>query len=282
MTMPTWQELSITEREREYSPSSMIGGDLRATLEQYRADSIACKRKFPPVTFAYGAHPDEQLDLYLPTTRPKADMPVHVFIHGGYWQELGRADSSFMAAPLLAQGCAVAIIDYTLAPHASLDVIVDQCTRAVLWCSEQIPVWGNRLILSGSSAGAHLAAMVLTRVDVVHSAVLLSGIYDLTPLIGTYINDVVGINHEQAIRLSPVWMAPVRPMSLIVCDGGIETGEFHAQSDAFAHAWADLGCDLTRVTVLERNHFDLPYDLGDPSTTLGKLVVDQSQLRSKR
>ncbi|MFN0180491.1 MAG: alpha/beta hydrolase [Gemmatimonadales bacterium] len=275
MTAP-WQTWSLAEREREYSPSSVIGGDLTDLLNGYRTASLDCKRRFPPVAYAYGSHPDEWLDLYRPATSPPDGLTLHVFIHGGYWQELSRAESSFMAAPLLERGAAVAVIDYTLAPRASLDVIVDQCVRAVTWCSQQSAAWGtraDRLIISGSSAGAHLAAMVLTRVTTVTGAVLLSGIYDLAPLIGTYINDAVGITPDQAERLSPILRAPVRPVPLIVADGAIETAAFHAQGDAFASAWATHGCPVTRLTIPGRNHFDVPYDLGDPASTLGRAVV---------
>ena len=200
----------------------MIGGDPSAFIEQYRVRSAECRLRYPPIAYDYGSGPDERLDLYLPATPAPSGKILHVYLHGGYWQELSRHESSFMAVPLLDRGRAVAVVDYTLAPRASLGAIVDQCVRAVTWCSEQAPGWGAgaaRLVLSGSSAGAHLAAMVLSRVGVVDAAVLLSGVYDLTPLIGTYINEAVRITPEQAATLSPLRLRPIRPVPLIVADG---------------------------------------------------------------
>src|SRR2546422_11547660 len=43
---------------------------------------------------AYGAHPGEMLDVFPARGAPA---PVHVFVHGGYWQRLDKSDSSFAA-----------------------------------------------------------------------------------------------------------------------------------------------------------------------------------------
>jgi arylformamidase len=270
-----WALMSLVDREREYSPSSMIGGDLTEVLAGYRNDSAALRQKFPPSTSSYGDGNDELIDIY----RPRVQVPdpvLHVYLHGGYWQQLSRHESSFFAEPLLTSGHWVAVPDYTLAPHASLEQIVDQCVRAVGWCADQIDaerIAPRRLVLSGCSAGAHLGAMVLTREARADAAVLLSGVYELAPLIGTSINDAVGITPESVGALSPIRLTPLRPLPIIVADGGIETSEFHRQGDAFADTWAMYGCPVTRFTVPHRNHFDLPIDIGDLASQLGAAVA---------
>jgi arylformamidase len=250
-------EAALAAREREYSPSSMIGGDLTAVIARYVDGSAETRRRFPPTTHVYGPGADEVLDVYEPTAAPSGEL--HIFLHGGYWRELSRYESSFHIQPLLERGCVVAVPDYTLAPHASLDAIVDQCVRAVGWCIEHLR--STRIVLSGSSAGAHLAAMVLTVELRIDEAVLLSGVYELEPLIGTYINDAVGITVESAARLSPVRLAPARAIPIVVADGEIETATFHEHGDVFAARWAAHGCAVSRVTVAGRNHFDVPEEL---------------------
>ena len=270
-----WRTMPLPDREREYSPSSMIGGDLTAVMEHYRGGSAAARRQYPPTTHRFGAAADELVDLYLPKAAPAG--PLHIFIHGGYWQELSRLESSFMAVPLLERGSALAVVDYTLAPAATLETMVDQCRRAVAWCGSQAPRWGldlERIILSGSSAGAHLAAMVLTQPSPVSAAVLLSGIFDLEPLIGTYLNEAVRIDQAVAVRLSPIRLAPARSLPIVVATGAIETAEFQRQSDQFAARWTSLGCSIARVTVEGRHHFDLPDDLGLPATPIGRAALD--------
>jgi arylformamidase len=44
----------------------------------------------------YGRHPAERLDVFL-ASRGAAAAPVHVFVHGGYWHRLDKADFSFVA-----------------------------------------------------------------------------------------------------------------------------------------------------------------------------------------
>ncbi len=261
--------MTLTERERQYSPSSMIGGDLTEVIAVYVGGSEATRARFPPTTHAYGPHRDELIDVFQPVVMSHGGRSLHVFIHGGYWQELSRRESCFHISPLLDEGCVVAVPDYTLAPHATLDEIVDQCIRALAWCIDRAEQWGadpERVILSGSSAGAHLAAMALTVEPRVCAAVLFSGVYDLAPLIGTYINEAVGITSESAPRLSPIHLRPARGLPIVVVDGAIETDEFHTQSDTFAEAWQSHACDVTRVTIPGRNHFDLPCELGDVTT----------------
>ena len=53
-----------------------------------------------------------------------AGAPVLVHIHGGYWRALDKSDFSFVAAPFLAQGIAVAVVNYDLCPDVSVATIV--------------------------------------------------------------------------------------------------------------------------------------------------------------
>ena len=60
---------------------AIASAETRATLE--------CR-----LDLAYGTHPGETLDIFPARSAPA---PVHVFVHGGYWQRLDKADSSFVA-----------------------------------------------------------------------------------------------------------------------------------------------------------------------------------------
>ena len=107
----------------------------------------------------------------------------------------------------------IAAIDYTLAPQASVGFIVEQCRRAIASLHRQASALGfdaRRIYVSGNSAGAHLAAMLLVAGwqaaygladDVVAGAVLLSGIYDLEPLMGTYIDAALHLTPRRCGRV---------------------------------------------------------------------------------
>ena len=266
-----WRTLAPDALERAYMPSSMVAS-LADEVQAYVDGSAAARAALPFQTHAYGDHPDERIDV-VPAREPGA--PLHVYIHGGYWQALSKDDSSFMAPDLVARGIAFATVDYTLAPSATLVEIVDQCVRAVAWCREHaadLNADPDRVVVSGSSAGAHLATMVLTRLAGLAGAVLLSGVYDLTPIRRTSVDAALALTDDDVRDLSPLDLAPLAPTPLVVAVGEIETSEFHRQSAALADAWSASGCPVEELLVAGRHHFDLPNDLGDLVTPLGQAV----------
>jgi arylformamidase len=202
-----------------------------------------------------------------------------VFIHGGYWQELTSSDSLFPSQSCLERGWGFAAIDHTLAPEASLDQIVGECCLAVSTLVAQAEALGfdaSRLILTGSSAGAHLAAMVATnrgdtRTDIA-GLVLVSGIFELEPLIGTSVNDRLGLDQEVSRRNSPLKLEVAGFPSTLIAYGADETSEFKAQSDAFAEHLAEAGTTVSLLEIAGRNHFDVVLELTQPKTPLGDAV----------
>ena len=82
------------------------------------------------VDIPYGTHAKARLDLF-PARATKA--PLHVFIHGGYWQALDKSDQSFVAGTLNEDGVSVALLNYALCPEVTLDTIVAQVREGVAW-----------------------------------------------------------------------------------------------------------------------------------------------------
>ena len=116
---------------------------------------------------------------------------VYLDIHGGGWC-IGSARSADAANWELAQlaGVAVISIDYRLAPEHPFPAGPDDCEAAALWLLDHAAAeWGtDRLVIGGSSAGAHLSALTLLRLRDRHGidvrarfagANLLFGAYDL-------------------------------------------------------------------------------------------------------
>src|SRR2546421_559690 len=109
------------ELDRQYSPSSLVP-HFKTILDRYRSESAAARARLvcePDVR--YGPDPAEVLDLF-PATRP--DAPLHVFVHGGHWQQLSKDDSSFAAPAFVAAGAAVAPSPLHHLPLHTTDVIV--------------------------------------------------------------------------------------------------------------------------------------------------------------
>ena len=282
-------DLNDAERERAYSPSSCIGGNYQPFIAAYgehsraaREHTLALGARWLDVRYGSGAA--QRMDLCLPPAPAPGGAGLLVFIHGGYWQELSARDSLFAAAPCAERGLAFCAIDYTLAPAATVAGIVAECRAALRFLAEQGSQCGidpARIVIAGSSAGAHLAAMVCLpswrngeqeQPRALHplGAVLLSGIYQLQPLVGTSINDALGLDARQARSQSPLLQSLRGFPPALVCWGEVETPAFKAQSQRFAAVLRAVRTDCVTLQAAQRNHFDLALDLADPGTALGR------------
>ncbi|OLB66395.1 MAG: hypothetical protein AUI10_02795 [Actinobacteria bacterium 13_2_20CM_2_72_6] len=260
------------ELDRQYSPSSLVP-HFKTILDRYRSESAAARARLvcePDVR--YGPDPAEVLDFF-PATRP--DAPLHVFVHGGHWQQLSKDDSSFAAPAFVAAGAAFAALGYGLAPGRDLPAMVASVRRGLAWLRAR----HDRVYASGSSAGAHLVAMALTSMPGIAGACLLSGVYDLEPVRRSYVNDAVGLTAATAFANSPLHHLPLHTTDVIVARGADETAEYARQHTMFVSALEARGASTTDLVVAGRNHFDLPLDLGRPDTVLGRAVLDQMRLR---
>ena len=286
MNDTNWRNWTLAERERQYSPSSCVAA-MEPFLEAYVARSRDAQTRFRcQENLLWGEGPDETFD-YFPAASAAA--PLLVYIHGGYWQEHSKEESLFAAPDCVANGIAFAAIDYTLAPRARLGTIVEQCRRAITSLHRQAAALGfdaRRIYVSGSSAGAHLAAMLLVAgwqaayglaEDVVAGGVLLSGIYDIEPLMGTYIDAALHLTAEDAATLSPLGLRLGRPVKTIVAWGDNETGEFKRQSRAFAAALESSGFPVSAFALAGTNHFDIAFGLANRENVLGQATLELIQ-----
>lgn len=278
-----WRNWPLAERERRYSPSSCVPA-YAPYFEAYVARSLDAAKRFRcHKDLRWGEQPGETFD-YFPGA--VAGAPLLVYFHGGYWQELSKNESLFAAPDCFANGIAFAAIEYMLAPQATLATIVDQCRRAIASLHEQAATLGfdpRRIYVAGSSAGAHLAAMLLVEgwpanyglpPGPVAGAILLSGIYDLEPLVGTYIDAALRLTAADVATLSPARRALGPPVKTIVAWGENETSEFKRQSQAFASKLRTGGFPVSEFAVARRNHFDIVFGLADATEPLGSATIE--------
>src|SRR5437773_4558714 len=217
--------------DREYNNRLKVP-EFAEYLDRWPRTSEAARRELPcRLDVRYGASPGETLDIF-PADGP-GPAPVHVFIHGGYWHRMDKADFSYVARGLRPAGAATVVLDYGLVPAIDLDELVRQCRAAIAWVHRHARQWGgdpDRIAISGHSAGGHLVAMLLATdwaasgvpADVVKAGCAISGLYDLEPIRLCYLNRVLALTPEVAQRNSPVHLAPARPTPLILAVGGTE------------------------------------------------------------
>lgn len=90
--------------------------------------------------------------------------PLVVFFHGGGWV-IGTIESHDATCRALASasGCAVASVEYRLAPESAFPAAPEDCYAATKWLAEnagELGVDGERVAAAGDSAGGNLAAVV--------------------------------------------------------------------------------------------------------------------------
>ncbi|MCB2101636.1 MAG: alpha/beta hydrolase [Rhodobacterales bacterium] len=275
--------LTAAELNRQYSARAAVPNHLEIFVDwrdRGRAFKAAAEgRDRLRADIPYGKRPAETIDLFLPEgNRPG---PLHLFIHGGYWQAMDKDDHCHLMGALLDTGAAAAVINYDLCPQVTMDRIVKQ-TRAAcvhLWRhGAELGFDPARIQLAGHSAGGHLAAMMAATdwpaldaglpADLVKSVVMVSGLFELDPLRFTGMNRALGLDAKAAARNSPVRLDPSHPMPMVCAVGGLESAEFQRQSRILAERWSALGSPVNLITLDGRNHFTVIEDLNDPSSPL--------------
>jgi arylformamidase len=96
------------------------------------------------------------------------------------------------------------------------------------------------------------------------SAIMVSGVFDLEPIVNTSVNDAVRLTAQTAHALSPInFVAKAQDTPIAVIWGENETSEFKRQSKDFATAWSSVQNHsiATQTEFKSRNHFDILYEL---------------------
>jgi arylformamidase len=229
----------------------------------------------------YGARERQRYDLFHAASR---DAPLVVYIHGGYWQRGDRKDYSFVARELNANGITVAIPSYALCPAASVMEISDEIQQclATLWKKLK-----RHPVVIGHSAGGHLTAEMLARDfggfagvpnDLVRSGCAISGVFDLAPLIGTSINELLNLTRGTARAASPLFRPPPpKGKRLVAAVGGEESAEFQRQSREIAENWRRVGVAAECEVIAGTNHFTIVDELVRPGSGLLTRIVSMAR-----
>ncbi|NLU18700.1 MAG: alpha/beta hydrolase [Serratia liquefaciens] len=203
---------------------------------------------------AYGNSPREVFDWLYSDKPAKGTL---IFIHGGYWQFCRKDDFAFIAQVPLSLGFDVVLVEYALAPEARLDDICRQTGAALdaiqqrLSASQPTPVY-----LCGHSAGGHLSSFWQHH-PVVDLTLPISGIFELEPLLNTYVNRRLQLTEQQIAQLSPVRHIPqrIKPMTLFY--GANELPELIGQSRHYYAALQEKSQPVSLVAVAGANHYNV-------------------------
>lgn len=263
----------ITDWDDAYDNTGHIPGG-PTWPERWQAEAAAFRAACAPERFrpdlAYGTHPRERFDLFLPEGRA---LGLVVFVHGGYWLRFDRDHWSHLAAGPAQRGWAVAMPSYPLAPEARIAAITRSAAAAIEAAAAAVP---GPLVLAGHSAGGHLVTRQVCTDSGLGAATRarlrrvlpISGVHDLRPLLATRLNATLRLDAAEARAESPALRDPVPGTRLTAWVGGLERPEFLRQTALLANIWTGLGADCTEVVVPGRHHFDVIEGLADPASTL--------------
>jgi len=224
------------------------------------------------VELPYGDAPRQRLELF---ARPEPRAPLCVFVHGGYWQATDKEASRFLAAGPLARGFSVALVEYTLAPAATVAEMVREVRAAVAWLAARggaLGFDGEGLFLVGHSAGGHLVMEAHDHPSV-RGLLPVSGLFDLEPIRLCYLNDRLGLTAEEARRLSPAAHPPARCAPVAVAVGGGELPELRRQSTEYAARLAAAGVAVELRALGAHDHFSVLEELASPGGALCEELV---------
>ncbi|MGB8402116.1 alpha/beta hydrolase [Bradyrhizobium sp.] len=255
--------------EAEYNNRARVP-EHPALIAGWARDAAAYRERTAPRSMSYGPGARHTIDFF-----PGGhDGPIVVFIHGGYWQALDGSFFSHLAAGLNAHGIGVAIPGYDLCPNVTIDDII----RQMRTMTRALARPGKSLVISGHSAGGHLAACMLATdwpafdaslpPDLVSAAYCISGLFDLAPLVETSINNALHLDPTTARAASPLfWPAPLHGR-LDAVVGENESAEYFRQSRTIVERWGRAGITTRFGTVPDANHFTAIAPLADPRSPM--------------
>lgn len=237
----------------------------------------------------YGPGAGETLDVF-PSSEPGA--PVLIFIHGGYWRALDKSNHSFVAPAFNAHGATVVVPNYALCPAVTIEHITLQMTAVVDWVWRHATEWGadpTTIALAGHSAGAHLAAMLLScrwkdvaedlPAQPLTGALAISGLYDLEPLRHTpSLQADLKLTPASVARLSPAFFPRPKSAKLYATVGMDESEEFVRQNGLIRDVWGPTAVPVCEM-VPRANHFTVLNSLVDPAGRLHDLALRLLDLR---
>lgn len=232
---------------------------------------------------SYGSHAKQGLDFY-PATGPAKRPPLVIFIHGGGWT-IGdkKSGTGYKAKHFTANGYAFASLGYRLVPDTDPAGQATDIATAIAYLrgrSTELGFDPDRIVISGHSAGAHLAALVSTDerylmtagvpFAAIRGTVLLDGAgYDVAtqmkgggPLLTKLYTGAFGTNPANQKRLSPVTYAGTPNVGHWLLIHDANRPDATSQTRNFAAALERAGDDTRIVPAPDSSHLQINHDLG--------------------
>jgi len=272
----TQAELDLYYDQRRWHPNAEV------EIERYATRSAAALARFCPRTYRYGSSEDETLDWF---PAGGATAPAVIFMHGGAWINFTKDDFSFVAAGFAERGFHTCVLNFAGLKSVRMPEMLAQVCRGIAWVAEhrvELGVTPGRLHLCGHSSGAHLAALALMSdwpalgVDArgpIHSATMISGVYDLEPVMLSARRSYVRLETAEVSALSPIRHADRIRCPVLVAFCEKDTPEYQRHAQALYEALDQRGKPVELLYLKGANHFDSIFALEQPEFDLSKRIA---------
>ncbi|HYR88756.1 MAG TPA: alpha/beta hydrolase [Terriglobia bacterium] len=245
-------------------------------------------------------YPDgkDRLDLYIPLGVRNA--PVIFSIHGGALSQGDRTEEVFVGQRFAAAGYLTVVTSYRLSPPVSHPAHIQDVAAAFAWVKRNIRQHGgdpDRIILIGHSAGAYLAALLVTDSRYLAAHKLSPhDIKGIVPVSGFYWVEKPGVAPDRPKDVwgtdTKVWMdaspahhlrADLPPVLLIYTDGDEDWRR--KQNDDMAAALRSAGNkDVAVRRVDGRTHMSIWTNMldGESEETSSAILLFAKRLLSEK
>jgi acetyl esterase/lipase len=234
---------------------------------------------------AYGDDPRQTLDLYL--SAPGRRGPLLIYVPGGGFVAGDKAAYRNLGCYFARNGVTTAVINYRLAPHHPWPAGSQDVARSVDWVVAELGRAGvsvGPVVLFGQSAGAtHAAGYLSGHGDdgqgsaVVSAAVLMNGIYEMTPAHQNLPNFAAYFGSDPALyrQRSPLYAVSTSrtPLSLFVAEFDppmLATPTLDLASEVCLR---DGKCPPL-TWMAGHNHVSPIFAIGTPADDVGPAILD--------
>lgn len=267
--------------EKQYNPRATVTPEHLAELSEFDARlSEQTRQKYVGVyDLRFGEGPLETADFFY---CGKPNRPLMVFFHGGYWRARDKKDYSFIANGILPLDCSLVVMNYDLCPAVTVQEIVRQTKRGLEWVARQAAGWQidpAQLYVSGHSAGAHIIAATLAQTGAafelkhhkIKKAYLISGVFDVEPVLQISVNEEVKLKPEDVAELSPIRYPFSSTVGYEVIVGGVEPKDWIGESERMAAHLRAQGCEVGLHILPGLHHFSVLHEMDRPEGYVSKL-----------
>jgi len=260
-----WRELTQEYIDWAYE-QSCHASNMDQLLEKCKLESVLSRERIgEPSRYAYGSSNDERVDVYSPSTYNNRS--AIIYMHGGAWKT-GFANSySYLAEPFLNLGYTVCIPDFANVVQLSgnLSAMSDQACKSIEWSLHYCKQQGiDTVYLIGHSSGAHLSAVYASNYKnyysnntPIKSMMLISGLYDLEPVMVSSRRTYLNLTEFEIEELSPIRHLENISVPIDIVFGSNDSPEFIRQSKEFFNSLSEKNSRVSCMCLENTNHYEL-------------------------